>query len=193
VSLKAPLSDEDKDTEADSPESEDNRRRRLTRRVGRRAPTKSSEASEETVIDDGPPIKAVATGKLSDVLRHETSVRRRASTLADRRPSSSSGKRAAFEIELARSIDSSQQIERISVDRVVISGIATGPLDDGDRAPTVSLLVDGTLYAVGVESGDTAAETAARLAARLSRALRVEVVDASVDSATLVLLGNSPR
>lgn len=189
VRMRDALPDEERDTEADTPEAAANQRHRRVRRAPARADTRGRAGPDE-IVDEGPPITAVEQGRLSDVRLHETKVRRRASTIAGRRPSSTSGAPLrGFEVELVRSTDSSQTIQRGEGEELVISGLATGALDPHDRAPTVSVMVDGTLYAVGVEGGDTARETAERLRTRLGRTLEVQLVAADDERAVLRVVG----
>lgn len=190
VHVRAGVPDEERDTEADTPEAADEQRRRRHRVSGRRPTTRAPAEAPEEVVDEGPPITSVAQGRLADVRLHETKVRRRSSTIAGRRPSSTSGAPLrGFTVELVRSLDVSQTIHRTEQDELIIEGLATGAVDPEARAPTVSVMVDGTVYAVSVEPGDSARETAERLRVRLERALKIELVSADDDRAVLRVIG----
>jgi hypothetical protein len=190
VRVRAEVPDEERDTEADTPEAADEQRRRRHRVPARRPTTRAPAESPDEVVDEGPPITSVAQGRLADVRLHETKVRRRSSTIAGRRPSSTSGAPLrGFTVELVRSLDASQTIHRTEQDELIIEGLATGAIDPEARAPTVSVMVDGTVYAVGVEPGDSARETADRLRTRLERALKVELVAADDQRAVLRVVG----
>ncbi len=189
VRMHDALPDEERDTIADTPEAAFAQKQRRMRRPLARGETRAPAPPDE-IRDEGPPITRVEQGRLADVRLHETKVRRRSSTIAGRRPSSTSGAPVrGFEVELVRSTDSSQQIRRGDEGELVIEGLATGSIDPDERAPTVAVMVDGTLYAVGVEGGDTARETAQRLRTRLERTLKVDLVSADDERAVLRVAG----
>lgn len=189
IQVREALPDDDRDTIADTPEAAEFQRNRRLRKPLSRGETRLPARPDE-IRDEGPAITSVERGRLADVRLHETKVRRRSSTIAGRRPSSTSGAPLrGFEVELVRSTDSTQSIGRGDAEDLVILGFASGPLDPDERAPTVSVMVDGTLYAVGVEAGDSARDTAERLRTRLQRTLKVELVVADDERAVLRVLG----
>lgn len=143
----------------------------------------------------GGPAPAPIAGRLADVQRIETMARRAGPPLPDPVPSGPAVDRAGFlvSIDFARSTDRTQAASPMGGDLILILGIATGEPERrvSKAAPaisSVSVAVDGLVYAVRLAAGDTADRTAERLIEKLSVHREVALIESSELRAILRIL-----
>lgn len=95
-------------------------------------------------------------------------------------------------IAFLRSTDRSQRVARYGADGFVVRGTATGgnaPRPGAPR-PMISVGIDGLIFSVPVEAGDSAYQAFQRLVDRLGRAFEVEIVEAREDLCALRLVAS---
>ncbi len=112
---------------------------------------------------------------LIDVQLRESAGRRGAQTVTRRLASEPKGRPVLVRIDLARSTDRDARLVMVGADSIVVEGVALGRTSDGRRPATLAVVVEGSMYSIVVEGGETAVECASRIARRLSSDFVVEV------------------
>ncbi|MFO0725700.1 MAG: hypothetical protein U1E65_18085 [Myxococcota bacterium] len=130
------------------------------------------------------PAPAPVSGRLLDVQRVETIARRAGAPLPTPEAQAVDRAGALISIDFARSTDRSQAASPMGGDLILILGIATGEPERriSKASPAISSLsvaIDGLVYAVRLSAGDTAEHTAERLIEKLSLHREVSVIESS--------------
>lgn len=201
VQLRVSL-DEDHDTNVDENERAPRQHLKLRKKI--REESKKEEAIEIVHAPSNAPIAPVKSGRLDEIRMRETIVRRAVQPAA-REEIAPSNAPSLIAIDFVRSQDKSQQIT-VEGSSIIIRGIASGPVlaapgpklaAVGAIAPipvrrearpvTVSVAIDGLVYAIRVSAGDTAQETAAALAERMSTRFSITVAESDDARARIVI------
>jgi hypothetical protein len=149
-----------------------------------RAPAEDARPTEPSPGIPAP--RTVASGRLSELRVKETLVRRQAPSspvpevpIAAEPSAPGTGGSSGIRIAWARSEDSSQKLSPHKKHGVVIAGIASGTRAGRNRpgapAPSLSIGIDGAIYAVPAAPGQLPLEAAQRLALVLERRFSVAV------------------
>jgi hypothetical protein len=171
----------------------------------RRKP-RETESTEAVAVPEAPSYPQVAPAPVAparlDALRVKEQISRRGARALGGEDRKSDRSVARIQIDFVRSQDKSQQIA-IEADGFVLRGVASGasssqpaarlpgmpaistpPSVNREARPiTVSVAVDGFVYAVRVAPGDTARDTALALIERLSSRYSAELIEAGDERA----------
>lgn len=176
--------------------------RRVRRRSRGLSTSEQSEVSESPLAGEaGGALEPVTSGRLDEVRVRETIAKKLAASAIQLVPAPAQAA-VPLSFDFVRSQDRSQRLVSVGPDVIAIHGIATGALAHSIRGASpvfparreqrpiaVSVAVEGLLFAVRVDAGDTAEVTAHRLIERLERHFSVELLDAGDEQAILRLTG----
>ncbi|MBI2377150.1 MAG: hypothetical protein HYV07_24325 [Deltaproteobacteria bacterium] len=110
---------------------------------------------------------------LLDVQLRESAGRRGASAVS-RRLASQPGRPVLVRIDFVRSLDRDVRVVTVGADTIVIDGVAAGRTVEGRRPASIAVAVEGRMYSVVLEGGESSIESANRIARRLSSDFVVE-------------------
>ncbi len=176
----------------------DVRSRRKLRIPGRGQARKQLEGASLSVpLFKGNPGNTMARSGLSALRVRETIVRR--NHFVDRSLEAQQAEEAhhdlpkpqgfsKVQISFARSRDQRQRLSLYGKDALLVEGIASGASKVGGQKAALSIGVDGLIFTVAVERGDTAKRSMARLAERLSAHFEVELKHNSAHKTLLRLV-----